>query len=99
MSDSEWWLLEIGRHVPQRAQDDAVAVDRPLAHNLAVVGGQRAGDLHRRDAVRAAQRPPAEILVALADDDAVVVVELCSSFVCSASSTSPSSRVTASAGK
>jgi hypothetical protein len=44
--------------------------------------------------VRAAQRPPAEILVALADDDAVVVVELYSSFVCSASSA-----LTASAGK
>jgi hypothetical protein len=62
------------------------AVDRAFPHDLAVVGRQRAGDLHRLDAVRAAQRPPAEILVALADDDAVVVPELCSSFVCSASS-------------
>lgn len=53
-----------------------MAVDGPLADDLAIVGRERAADLDGDTPLRAVQLPTPEILVALADGDATVSMKI-----------------------
>jgi hypothetical protein len=65
-------LLQILRHIPFGPQDDAMSVQRPLPGDFAVIAGQPAAHPHHHLRLRAAQRPAAIVLVALADADALM---------------------------
>ncbi|MCY1404367.1 hypothetical protein D9M71_195740 [compost metagenome] len=53
-------------------QQDAAAINAPLVHNLAVIGGQQAGHFHTFLALRPLQLPDPEGVVALLDHQAIV---------------------------
>ena len=53
-----------------------MAVDGPLADDLAIVGRERAADLDGDTPLRAVQLPAPEVLVALADGDATVSMKI-----------------------
>src|ERR1700675_2356136 len=65
--------FQTGPRVPHRAQDDAVSVDCPAMRDLAVICRKRSADAHRFCTVGPIQLPAAELLIALADDDAFMV--------------------------
>src|ERR1700761_4610615 len=65
-------VLQIGLQIPLRAHQDAVAVERPVDGDFAVVGRQSAAYLDRLGLGAGRHAPDAIGLVALPDADAIV---------------------------
>src|SRR5574343_210208 len=68
--------LDFPANIPGRAQDDAVAVDSPLADDFTVIGRQRPAHLDGHQTIRPLQLPAPKILIALADRDAPMVLQI-----------------------